>query len=74
MYHAITWKEQRNLKKIAKRIVTQSECYANNITEYYKIMVEAARKEFSEDNDATLSDFLLECFQNASEQESNHEQ
>lgn len=68
MRYEITGKERRNLKKIAKRIVIQSECHANNITEYYKIMAEVARAEFYEDSDTTLDYFLLEQFQNASKQ------
>ena len=61
--YAMTTKERKKLKKIAKRIVIQSYRHTENITEYYKIMAEAARKEFSEDNDVTLSAFLLEQFQ-----------
>lgn len=65
MKYEMTGKEQRNLRKIAKRIAIQSECHTANITEYYRIMAEVARKEFFEDNDVTLYDFLLECFQMA---------
>ncbi len=65
MKYEMTGKERLSLRKIAKRIVIQSGCHMANITEYYKIMVEAARKEFHEDNDVTLYDFLLECFRKA---------
>ena len=60
--YAMTTKERKKLKKIAKRIVIQSYRHTDNITEYYAIMVQAAREEFSEDNDITLDDFLGECF------------
>lgn len=63
MRYEMTKKERRSLQEIAKRIATQSECHTANITKYYKIMAEVARKEFFEDNEVTLYDFLLECFQ-----------
>lgn len=69
MRYEMTSKERRNLKKIAKRIVIQSHCHADNITEYYRIIAESARKEFFEDNDVTLGDFLLECFRKAMDNE-----
>jgi len=59
--YAITFWEKKKLKKIAKRIVIQSEQHKNNIVEYYKILAEAARDQFNEDNDVTLRDFLEEC-------------
>lgn len=65
MKYEMTGKERRNLKKIAKRIVIQSEQHAANITEYYNIIAEAARTEFNEDNDVTLNNFLMELFQKA---------
>ena len=36
-----------------------------NITEYYRVMREAARHEFREDNDVTLDTFLRECHDEA---------
>lgn len=68
MRYEMTGKERKRLKKIANRIVIQSECHTDNIVEYFKVMVEAARAEFREDNDTTLDYFLLEQFQNASKQ------
>jgi len=62
MRYEMTGKERRSLGKIAKRIVIQSGHHTANITEYYKIIAEAARAEFYEDDVATLNDFLLECF------------
>lgn len=53
------------LKKIAGNIVIQSQHHKRNITEFYSILVEAARKEFREDNKITLDDFLKECHQEA---------
>lgn len=50
------------LRKICKKIVRQG-CYPeNNIVEYYRIMLEAAEKEFTEDNIPTLQGFLANCF------------
>lgn len=63
MGYEMTGKERHSLQKIAKRIAIQSECHTANITEYYQVMVEVARKEFYEDNEITLYNFLLELFQ-----------
>ena len=65
MKYVITWFEKRRLRKVAKRIVWQSPYHAGNIKEYFKILIEEARKEFTEDNDTTLDDFLLEQYRNA---------
>jgi len=51
------------LKKIAKRITIQSHMHKENIITYYKIMYDAARSEFTEDNKPTLDGFLKECHQ-----------
>jgi hypothetical protein len=50
------------LKNICKRIVKQGPLHQARITAYYKIMREAAEKEFTEDNKPTLDAFLQECF------------
>ena len=34
----------------------------SNIIEYYRIINEAAKNEFTEDNEPILSSFLNECF------------
>lgn len=49
------------LKWIASRIVIQSSFHMCNIIMYYKILYNAAKKEFTEDNKPTLDDFLIEC-------------
>jgi hypothetical protein len=49
------------LKWICKAIVIQGPRHKKNIIEYYRILREAARNEFTEDNDATLDEFLNEC-------------
>lgn len=65
MRYEMTGKERKSLRKIAKRVIIQSPSHTENIVEYYKIIVEAARKEFFEDNEVTLYKFLLELFQKA---------
>jgi len=72
MNYEMTKKERKKLKKIARRIVIQSEYHTENIIEYYSIIAQTARKEFRESNDVTLCDFLLEQFQNASKQVLKH--
>ena len=49
------------LKNIAKHTVIQGS-HKYKITSYYKVIYEAADKEFNEDNDPTLKSVLLECF------------
>ena len=52
------------LKYLCKEIVIQGthrEC----IIEYYRIMMEVAREEFTEDNKPTLDGFMLDCFKEA---------
>lgn len=52
------------LIKIAKKTVIQG-AHRRRIIEFYSVLVEAAREEFTEDNKPTLDDFLEECFQEA---------
>ena len=53
------------LRRLCSRLVIQGPQHKRNITEYYKAMAEAARKEFSEDNKITLDSFLAECHQDS---------
>jgi hypothetical protein len=49
------------LKYICRRIVIQGWNHKQNIIEYYSILADAAREEFTEDNDVTLNEFLSVC-------------
>lgn len=49
------------LRRICRSLVRQSWLHKSRIIEYYRIMREAARAEFTEDNDPTLDAFLREC-------------
>ena len=53
------------LKKICKKIVKQGPDHKDNIIEYYRIMNDASKREFFEDNDPTLQGFLRECHETA---------
>ncbi len=53
------------LKRIAKRIVTQSQFHRNNIVDYLKIILEAAGDEFTEDNRPTRIGFIDDCYDDA---------
>lgn len=66
--YSMSWWEKLKLRKIARRIVWQSMYHQSNIVEYYKILAEAARDEFTEDNDTTLDDLLLELHRKASKE------
>jgi len=50
------------LRKITKVLVRQGPGHKSNITQYYQIMYDAAKNEFSEDNKPTFDSFLDECF------------
>lgn len=63
MENFITNFRKRKLKKITKKLVTQSFDHKKNIIEYYQIMAESANIQFNEDNISTLKDFLRECFE-----------
>jgi hypothetical protein len=49
------------LVRICRRLVVQGPTHKTNITEYYRIMHDAAYSEFTEDNTVTLDGFLQEC-------------
>ena len=65
MEYEITKSQIRQLKKIVRKIVIQSHFHKINIIEYYRIMIDAARSELSEDNIPTFNSFLRECFEEA---------
>jgi hypothetical protein len=50
------------LKRITKKLVLQSPHHQKRIIAYYQIMRDAAKSEFSEDNEPTLNAFLLDCW------------
>jgi hypothetical protein len=55
------------LRHICSRIVIQGPWHESNITEYYKIMSDASKREFYEDNYPTLKGFLEDCNESAFE-------
>ena len=50
----------KRLRKTAVVVVRQG-AHKERIIAYYRILLRAAQEEFTEDNDATLRDFLEEC-------------
>ena len=56
------------MQVIARRAVIQGRHHQENIVEMMRIICEAARNEFTEDNEPTIRSFLDECFQEAVEQ------
>lgn len=48
------------LQRIARTVVVQGN-HKNRIIEFYKILMDAAQNEFTEDNKLTLDDFLEDC-------------
>ncbi len=61
MKYAITKWQIWLLTCIANKIVIQSADHKNNIITFYSVLVKAARRQFTEDNAATLDCFLTEC-------------
>ncbi len=57
--------EVKKLKRICAKAVIQGPQHQNRMTRYFRIMVEAARENFNEDNKPTLDEFLRECFEDA---------
>jgi len=62
MRYRITKFQMFVLDWVARKIVIQSHEHKRNIVQYYKIVADAARDQFREDNRYTLNDFLDECF------------
>lgn len=60
--------DQWLLKRICKKLVKQGPKHKSRIAQYYKIMADAARQEFYEDNEPTLKGFLDECYEGALEE------
>jgi len=50
------------LKHICKKLVVQGHNHENNIIAYFEIIIKSAEKEFTEDNNNTLNQFLEGCF------------
>jgi len=53
----------RILMWITRKIVVQGIHHRQNIIDYYKILNEAAKTKFIEDNKSSLDRFLDDCFQ-----------
>jgi hypothetical protein len=52
------------VKRAAKQATNQGD-HKRKITEFYKILVKAARETFTEDNKPTLDCFLIQCHKEA---------
>lgn len=53
------------LRKIVKQALVQSHQHEANIVSMYRVIIEEARWQFSEDNEVTLVSFLDDCQQEA---------
>ena len=60
------WYEKMIVRWVTKRIVIQDWGNDVRITQYYRILHEAARAEYTEDPDPSLKLLLLDCFEAAS--------
>ena len=59
--YKMTLIQEMILKRIAFKIVIQSPEHRNNIIKFYKILAQAVRDEFTEDDRPTFEAFLNEC-------------
>jgi len=64
----MTPQQKKRLEKIARKIVIQSPEHANNIVDYFKIIIEAVDNEFVEDARPTRDAFLTELLARAIEE------
>jgi len=59
------WFTRYILCRICRKLVQQGPEHEWRITEYYRIMHEAAKKEFTDETDPSLNAFLSECHTNS---------
>jgi hypothetical protein len=59
--YTLNFFEKWMLKRIAKKAVLQSYDHKKNIETYYQVIVDAAKKEFNEDNEVTICGLLSDC-------------
>lgn len=62
MMYPMTWFQRWMLKRICRRLVVQGPDHQKNISEYYQIMDQAAKEQFTEDTIPGLRSFLHDCF------------
>jgi hypothetical protein len=67
MQNLITITQIWLLRRLCRKLVKQGYYHKTNITQYFRIMYQAAMVEFTEDNKPTLDAFLQECFDDAKE-------
>jgi len=60
----LNWLEKRILKSIIRRAVLQGR-HVHKVTELYRLITVAWRKEFTEDNKPTGDIMLAECHKNS---------
>ncbi len=60
------------LKLIAEKTVVQGFFHHIRIKKYYKTLILAARKEFSEDNDTSLASFLRDLHEETLQETLKH--
>ena len=63
--NTLTKFQQWVLERIARNLVVQGPEHQQNIVQMYRIIYNAAKDQFTEDNKPTLDEFLQECFDEA---------
>jgi len=57
----MTWLEKWFLMRLCRRLVIQGPNHRGNVIEYLRVIREAARKEFTEENEVGIDSFMREC-------------
>lgn len=61
----ISDKEKSILSNLCEKLVKQGSFHRENIVEYFGIMINATKNEFTEDNQPTVNAFMVECLEEA---------
>lgn len=59
--NTLNWFEKFIIERALAKLVIQGPFHQYRITEFYRMVTRAARKQFNEDNKPTLDNFLAEC-------------
>ena len=61
----MNWLEKWFLKRLCRKLASESPEHKYNITQYYTIMRDVAQEIYTEDNRPTLNGFLEGCHKEA---------
>jgi len=62
---SMTYLQKYIIRKVAEKVMSQGFFHRHLIIEFYGILIESARNEFTEDTVPTLNEFLTHCHDEA---------